>query len=179
MNTPARAQCQIINKSRVVLIPFAMEHVRLTFSWLQDEELRRMFLMRGELTREGHWAHFERVLADISQRVYAIILDGLHVGNCGFKNLSPAGKEGELWIYIGEPAMRRKKIGTRATRLMLKEGLGELGLKVIRVHVADFNIAARKMYEQIGFLEAAPQVDERGEWTNRGCRVLRMKFIGE
>ncbi|MBI4685903.1 MAG: GNAT family N-acetyltransferase [Nitrospirae bacterium] len=157
------------------IIPFNVEHIQQTFLWVQDLELRRLFLMRGEVTWEGHQNYFRKVLSNPSQKVYAIFADGRHVGNCGFKNMSTSKVEAEIWIYIGEPLERRHGVGRFATQLLIKEGFETLGLKSLYLHVADFNSAARKMYKNLGFIEV-PLSGEAKDWQNRGCRIIRMEL---
>lgn len=157
--------------NRIRLAPLTAEDVARTFDWVSRPALRRAFLMRGELTRAAHEAYFARVLADPAQRAYAIHCDGEHVGNCGFKHLDLSAGEGELWIYLGEPAMRGKGIGEAATRLLLEEGTGRLGLRRICAHVAADNEPARRLYCRVGFIEAGAG---GGEWEGRG--VIRMTW---
>jgi RimJ/RimL family protein N-acetyltransferase len=134
-----------------------------------------MFLMRNGVTRKGHIAYFRKAFRDPSQRLYAILSNGVHIGNCGFKNISPDGRKGELWIYIGDPSMRGKGAGREATRLLIQEGFERIGLKTICLHVADFNLAAQRMYLRFGFVEA-PAEGGSSEWTDRDCRVIRMEL---
>jgi hypothetical protein len=96
----------ISNKIKVRLVPFSGEFISKTFEWVSDPDLRKNFLMRGELTCEGHNEYFERILSDATQRLFAIYYEECHVGNCGLKNISISNKEGEFWIYIGEHSMR-------------------------------------------------------------------------
>src|SRR4030067_3213825 len=115
------------------------------------------------------------MIKNTAQRCYAILSEGRHVGNCGVKNISLTNKEGELWIYIGDPRMRRKGIASHATRLLAAKGFIELGLERIIVHVADFNVSAIKLYKKLGFIEV-PVSDNSTEWTNRGCNIIRMEL---
>jgi RimJ/RimL family protein N-acetyltransferase len=160
--------------NEISLVPFTWNHVRQTFHWVSDPELRRVFLMRGEPTWEDHLAYFERVFADAMQRVYAILAADRHIGNCGFKNLARQARTGELWIYIGEPSSREKKIGRSACELLLTEGFEVLGLETIYLHVAGFNTAARRLYEYLGFV-VVPLSSETTEWVDRECQIVRME----
>lgn len=155
--------------NRIRLTPFTAECVERTFAWVSHQALRRAFLIRGELTRMAHESYFVRVLGDPAQRVYAILCDGEHVGNCGFKHLDSGAGEGELWIYLGEPVVRGKGIGEAATRLLLREGTERLGLRRIYAHVAEDNEPARRLYRRVGFVEAGAG---GAEWEGRG--VIRM-----
>lgn len=159
----------------VTLNPFGKEHIEQTFAWVSNPVLRKLFLMRGEVTWEGHFAYFERVLTDPAQRVYAVIADGRHAGNCGFKNLATNKGEGELWIYLGDPATRGRGIGLVATRLLVEEGFDNLGLGLIYLHVADFNMAARQVYRKLGFIEV-PLKETGDGWGDRGCEIIRMEL---
>jgi RimJ/RimL family protein N-acetyltransferase len=132
-----------------------------------------MFLMRGEPDWEAHREHFERVLADPAQRVWAVLDGDVHVGNAGLKNLSPESGEAELWIYVGEEAFRSRGVGTAASRLLLEEGFEGLSLRRIRLHVADFNEPAVRMYRRLGFVETGTPLPE--EWRDRECSVLVME----
>lgn len=145
----------------------------MTFEWIQDPDFQQLFLMRDRPTWEGHIKYFDRILKDPAQRVYAILSESRHVGNCGMKNISL--KEGELWIYIGEARMRGKGIASHATRLLAAKGFLELGLEKIIVHVADFNVSAVKLYKKLGFVEVQVS-DNSKEWKNRGCNIIRMEL---
>jgi len=164
-----------MNNPRVSLVPFTKDHIALTFKWVRDPEFRRKFLMRGEPTWEEHQAHFERVLTDPAQYIYAVLTGSVHVGNCGLKNIYLSRKEGELWIYIGDISMRGNGIGKYATTLLLREGFGVLGLEMIYLHVAEFNTVARRLYKQLGFIEV-PLLGDADEWANRESKVLRMEL---
>jgi RimJ/RimL family protein N-acetyltransferase len=159
----------------VSLTPFSAANIDLTYKWVREKELQQLFLMRGEITWEGHQAYFERALKDSSQRIYAILYKKSHIGNCGFKNLKAETREGELWIYIGEASFRGQGLGRQATAQLLQMGFNEHGLESIYLHVADFNVAARRMYEGLGFHEV-PLTGNELDWDSRGCGIIRMEL---
>ncbi len=161
--------------SKIVIVPFTGDYVKSTFQWIKTPEFQHMFLMRGEPTVETHIAYFKRALKDPMQKVYAILLEGWHIGNCGIKNIKLTEKEGELWIYIGDPELRGMGIGKYATNLLIRNGFELLGLKMIYVHVAEFNKAAIMIYEQLGFVMDEGQ-GLSGEWQNRNSKVIRMEL---
>jgi len=163
------------NVSAVILVPFTRKHVDLTFQWVRDAEFQRLFLMRGEPTWEKHTAYFENALKDRTQRIYAILYEGRHVGNGGIKNISFGQKEAELWVYVGLSAIRRKGIGKHATGLLVSEAYESLQLLTIYVHVAAFNIAAFRMYASLGFSVVSRQ-DIPEEWHDRQTEIVRMRL---
>lgn len=165
---------RIMTSNQVIsLVPFIEGHVFRTFDWVSDPDFRHQFLMRGEPTWEGHQEYFSYILKDPTQRIFAIHAGEIHVGNCGLKNITL--NDGELWIYIGDTSVRGRGIGSIAVNLLLREGFEVMGLKVISVHVADFNETALKMYKKAGFQEVLLS-DSSDEWTDRGCRIIRMEL---
>ena len=132
--------------------------------------------MRREPTQETHQAYFARVLSDPSQRIYAILNDGVHVGNCGIKNIRAASRSGEIWIYVGANEHRGKHIGSRATQLLCREAFDVHGLRSVCVHVADFNEVALKMYEELGFVTPSLGAPDTPEWQGRNCGVRYMEL---
>ena len=156
---------------QVRLEKFTPDHIKKTFAWLAEQKLRDLFLMRGELTWEGHLAYFDKELHDPSQRVFAIICDGDHVGNCGLKNLGQVPGLGEFWIYVGMSEMRGKGIGVEATKLMLTEASENFSLDTVQVHVARHNQPARRLYSMLGFVEVNGCDTE---WEGREDEVVRM-----
>ncbi len=164
-----------MNQGRLELRRFTSHNIRKTFLWLCDSELRRLFLMSAPPTVDDNLAYWERILVDPSQRVYAIVVDEEHIGNCGFKNIASGNAAGELWIYIGENSWKGKGWGRKALDLLLQEGK-RLGIRQIVLHVAAFNHAARRLYTRCGFIEAVMSADESDIWNRRDIEVLRMEL---
>lgn len=162
--------------SNVYLIPFKWKHVRRTFEWVKDPDFQRSFMVRKEITWEGHQKYLRTILKDPNQRIYAIMQNNCHLGNCGLKNILLSEKEGELWIYIGDTVFRGMGIGREATRLLLCEGFEKLDLEMIYIHVADFNTIAYRLYKKLGFAKVSLAERHVKEWANRGCNVIRMEL---
>jgi len=159
----------------VCLIPFTPEHLAKTFEWVSDATLQRDFLIRKKPTWDEHRRYFEKTLSDPGQKVFAIMQNGAHAGNCGLKHISLEKKEGELWIYIGDPAMRKKGLGKKALELLIGQAGTRIGLKKLIAHVADFNQAARRLYEQRGFT-GSPDPAPESDWQTHNCKVIRMEL---
>jgi RimJ/RimL family protein N-acetyltransferase len=160
----------------ISLVPFTMDHVARTFTWVTNPYFQRSFLMRGQPTWEVHKAHFDQALKDPSQDIFAVIYGDTHCGNCGLKNIA-FGKEAELWIYIGEPSLRGKGLGHGATRLLIEKAFEAFDLKLVYVHFGDFNVAARQLYERIGFRQVPLKEGASEQWLDRQCEIIRMELV--
>lgn len=158
----------------VLLILFKWKHIYATYRWLQDAELRRLFMVRGEISWEKHKQYFKRKLLSKTEIIFAILYQGKHVGNCGLKNLNLKKSMGELWIYIGLKSERGKGIGEKATKLLLDYGFEKLKLKKIYLHVPAANIAAINLYKNLGFKQDSFK-DTKREWLNRGHNIIQME----
>lgn len=163
--------------SRLLLEPFSDLHIKKTFEWIQDSDLRRLFLMRGEPDWENHIKYFHQVLNDRSQKVYAIYADKVHVGNCGFKNIN--GKTAEIWIYIGDSSTWGQGLGRCSCRLLISKGREECGFEDFYVHIADFNRLSRSMFASVGFQEAVQSDHERDLWAGRDFDVVKMELTAK
>lgn len=149
---------------------FCPQHIEQTFEWVSQADLQRAFLMRGDITRSGNQAYFEALLADPRQRAYAVLQDETHIGNCGLKHIDSAAGEAEMWMYLGDPALRGRGIGTEVLQQLL-QAAGKLGLRRIVAHVAQQNVRAQSLYRRLGF---ADQGFGAGEWAGRADSVVRM-----
>ncbi len=158
------------------LQPFGDEHIARTFEWVSDPWLQKNFLIRCQPTWETHKAYFDRILSDPSQSVYAILDNGVHVGNCGIKNICLDSQSGEIWIYIGATEYRGKHIGILAARLLCRAAFVVHGLTSVCVHVADFNEVAQKMYQKLGFASPSLGRPATPEWQGRGSSVRYMEL---
>jgi RimJ/RimL family protein N-acetyltransferase len=162
---------EVITSSDVRLEPVGAKHIKATFAWVSNPELQQMFLLRRDISWAGHLDYFNKILKSSTQLVYAILYQGVHVGNCGFKHLNAGDDGAELWIYIGSSQMRGKGIGKSAINLLLKEGAGRLGLKRVQLHVAESNEQARSLYLSLGFVDS---VECDADWQHHSVRVLKM-----
>lgn len=160
----------------IKLVPFTKKHLEKTFLWVKNRELRFDFLMRKKPTRKIHYEYFRKVLADSSQKVFAILYNDCHVGNCGLKKIIK-NSEAELWIYIGEKKVRRIGVSTKAIRQLIKYCFSVMSLKKLYIHVAEVNMAAIGLYKKLCFVEV--ELGETSEWLKRDVSVICMEIRNE
>jgi len=167
----------------LVLRPIAAGEQDQTRAWANDPALQRLILRAGEVTPEDQRRWFERLQADPSRQVFAVLEKGLHVGNTGFYHLDRTHRRAEFWILIGRPEARGRGLGGAALRLMLGHGFGALGLHKICLHVGEGNAPAIRLYEKFGFRRESLLREHyliEGAWVNViGMSLLRSEYDGE
>ena len=138
-------------KNNIKIEPFSESHLEKTFEWMQDEELKNDFLIRRNINKEAHQKWFNAYKTDGGQKIFAIIFNNIHCGNCGLKNINYINKKAEFWIYLGEKQLREKGIAKNATNMLLDFAFNNQNLDKIYLHVVEFNTSAKFLYEKIGF----------------------------
>lgn len=158
----------------VTLSFFERQDVVKTWEWIQDEEFRADFEMRGKPDWDTHIAYFHSKLKDPSQKVFAIRLGREHIGNCGLKKLD--GTSGELWIYIGEEKYRSKGIGKQALDLLLAE-VDKLGLGSVYLYVKKKNFRAFSLYIKAHFVPVKMEEEDVKLWGERWDQQCKMSNV--
>ncbi len=106
------------------------------------------------VTLESHQIWYENYCKDNSQRIWAITIDGDHVGNIGLKNIDTRNRNAEGWIYVGSSQMRGKKIGSNSWKKLFENTeFIQLELHKVYSYVAEWNVASQKMFLNAGFCQ--------------------------
>jgi len=63
-----------------------------------------------------------------------------------------------------------------AVGLLVQKGFELFHLEMIYVHFGDFNVAARHLYERMGFRQVPLRESTDGPWVNRTCKIVRMEL---
>jgi RimJ/RimL family protein N-acetyltransferase len=133
-----------------MLSPFGPAHVDATHLWLADAELRRQIDSIRRPSREENERYWEARAGDADRPVFAVIVDGLHVGNGGLV-IDRTRRKAELWLYLAEA--RGSGVGTSAARELLERVFGDLALYRAQVRVLASNEGALRFWKSIGFSE--------------------------
>ncbi|MBH1988579.1 MAG: GNAT family N-acetyltransferase [Myxococcaceae bacterium] len=103
--------------------------------------------------------YIEILLSDRHRKTYAIEASGQHIGNIGLKEIDVERKKAELFIEIGEAKFRSKGIGKAAMMILMDYFFHQMGYQEMILEVLEFNKAALRVYEQIGF-----RLSHRSSW---------------
>lgn len=135
------------------------------YAWSTDEELSRLDATRPLSLSFQHalTLYEEELLYPPSRRVRFAIdtLDGRHIGNCMYYDISEASASAELGIMVGDRRYWNKSYGTDAVETLLRYIFTQTKLRRICLHTLDWNIRAQKAFEKSGF-QATGRVRRNG-----------------
>ena len=149
--------------------------IRRTFKWLQNDQLRKDFLMGESPLRSDHFIYWRKLIESSDQQPYSIIYSGEHVGNCGLKNIDHQKRNCELWIYLGDISFRRQGIAKSSVLKLLAIAKNNLACTSVSLHVASANKEAIHLYEKTGFVLADMILSDR--WSGRDSEILFMQHL--
>jgi RimJ/RimL family protein N-acetyltransferase len=108
-----------------------------------------------EITIDDELQWIRKVMADPTSRRFAILADGVYVGNTYLTDLTK--EKGEYHIFIGDQNYWGQGIARKASELIIDFGREELGLKTIELGVKRENSAAYHIYQKLGFGEVGKE----------------------
>ncbi|MGA7669735.1 MAG: GNAT family protein [Nitrolancea sp.] len=145
-----------IEGTSVALGPMNREIVPAYQSWInQFGTLRTLAIPPIPMTLEAETAWYESISSSSSMFVFTIYEreTWLPIGNTSVSDVDYRNGTCSFGIVIGEPSARGKGYGTEATSLMLDYAFTALGLHNVMLAVYEFNLAAARVYEKVGFRE--------------------------
>ena len=161
----------------IKLEKFGKKHLDRSRGWMNDKELCRLFNRHFKfltVAKQKDW--YKNLLKDKTQLIFAIIVDGVYVGNVGLKNIDKENKKAEYYIFIGDTNYRGKGIGLEGTIKLLDYAKKSLKLHKIYLHVDATNFSAIRLYSKIGFKKEGLLCDElflNGKFVS----MFRMAFF--
>ncbi len=167
---------RILRNARVVLRPLANADLRRCVKWFSDPQVTQ-FLGRTTpvtLAEEERW--FRDYLRRADEQIFAIEVDGKHVGNLGIHKVDRVHRKADLGIVIGEPAYWSRGYGTDALRLALGYGFGPLGLNKVSLDVLEDNARALRSYAKCGFVREGVHREDVFK-DGRFLNVVRMSIL--
>ena len=148
-------------KIKLELKKFSKEHLDNTFLWMQNHDLKRNFLIQKNITRADHGKWYQDYCKDLTQKIYAIFADNIHIGNIGLKYINFEAKSAETWIYIGNVKFHGLGLAYDSY-ILLFELLSSVNIESVCARIASFNEPSQKLYQRLGFT----RVKERSEIIN-------------
>ena len=123
--------------------------------WYADPEIARLARYQQTPMRSEEIERFftARVVGPeaLAMAVHERSTDRL-VGTCAFSQMDGDNGSALFHITIGEPDTWGRGFGTEATRLMIDDAFGVMGLHRIALYVFEFNVRAIRAYRRCGFV---------------------------
>lgn len=134
------------------IVDFEDKHLNNTFNWMQDLELKRNFLIERDISKISHLEWYGNYLNDCTQKIFAIIADGNHIGNIGLKYLNINNKTAETWVYLGDRKFHGSGLAYQAY-LSLFEYLLNININCLCARIVEFNRPSIALYNKLGFVK--------------------------
>ncbi len=141
----------------VYLRPLRVEDAATSYHWRNNPEVWKNTGSAPDriVTIEMETAWIERALADSNTKRYAICLkdSDRYVGNAYLSDVHDG--QAEEQIFIGDPQLWGKGIGTRARSILYDIALTMFGVRRVITNIRTRNIASLKSVLKLGFVEVA------------------------
>lgn len=167
---------RILRGPRVTLRPLGSGDLRRCVKWFSDPRITQYLGRNAPITlaEEERWFGEYKRRAD--EQIFAIEVDGKHVGNLGLHKVDRMHRKAELGIMIGEPAYWSRGYGTEALRAAMRYGFDALGLNKIALDVLEHNTRGIRSYEKCGFQREGIQREDVYK-NGRFLNVVRMSIL--
>jgi RimJ/RimL family protein N-acetyltransferase len=118
----------VVEGKLIVLGPLEREHLPNCCRWSRDRDVMRYLTLQYPFTMEDEERWYARVSSSSDEIVWAILLDGRHIGNIGLHNIDWRNRSAGGGIWIGERSEHGKGFGREAMALRTKYAFVELDL---------------------------------------------------
>ena len=140
----------MLDQNNILISKFSKNHLSNTFKWINNPLIKYKFLFNKNVSKKGHHNWFENYMNDYSQKIFAINVSEVHIGNIGLKNINLKDQTSETWIYIGSNLDRGKGIAKKAYELFFIE-CRKMGIDYLEANIATFNKRSINLYKKLNF----------------------------
>ncbi len=145
----------MIVSSKVILREKRLADAWDDYTWETDPELAQLDAVPIVATTFSQYlsdyADTLRNSAPTSHQFAVDTLDGKHIGNCSYYNVSETKGEAELGIMIGNRDYWNKGCGTDAVTTLVNHIFCQTNLNRIYLKTLEANIRAQKCFPKCGF----------------------------
>ncbi len=118
--------------------------------WMNDTRVNTTLNIQLPVSLDSTITWFEKINTNSSREDYTFCENGAIVAMGGFTSIDRSVGKAELYIFVN-PDMQGRGLGTKACKQMCEYGFEQLGLQKIYLHTNGDNVAARRLYERLGF----------------------------
>ena len=167
---------RILRGERVVLRPLASTDLRRCVKWFSDPQVIHFLGRNASITLAEEEKWFRDYERRMDEQIFAIEVEGQHIGNLGLHKIDRTHRKAEVGIVIGEPTFWSRGHGSDAMRVALRYGFEVLGLNKISLEVLEYNTRALRTYERLGFRREGVHREDIYK-DGRFVNVLRMSLL--
>ncbi len=144
----------------VTIRPIALTDVSPRYvGWLRDPEVNQYLETRfTEQTLETVADFVKGMVGSKREHLFAICLDGVHVGNIKVGPINAHHKLADVSLFIGERSAWGKGVATAAIALISRHAIRELGLRKLEASIYHPNIASARAFARAGYVEEGRRV---------------------
>jgi N-acetylneuraminate synthase len=153
--------------------PLARQDAAVVVEWRNRPDVASQLFSAAKPTIAEHLAWFDTLARRSDRLEFIIEWDARPVGTIGLSALDFGRGEAEYGILLGEPAVRGKGVAVAASQALFRYAFSALDLRLIRLELFADNVAARRLYDRLGFIESAPPPPPRVKAGERRA-VTRM-----
>jgi len=145
---------KIIHGEKIILRPLLVKDMESCLTWLKDPEVNKYLNQNYDnltIEQELQWLNF--IQKSDNDIVFAIIIKNnkKYIGNCALHKINWSEKTCEFGIVLGEKIYWNRGYGSDAVRTIIKVAIEDLLLSKVTLHVYEYNLRAKKVYENCGF----------------------------
>ncbi len=119
--------------------------------WMNDVRVNSTLNIQLPVTLDSTLQWYERIKVNTQRRDFSFDNeDGNLVAMGGFTDIDSNVHKAELYIFVN-PDIQGRGYGTLSVKMMCEYGFEAMKLQKIYLHTNSDNIAARKLYEKLGF----------------------------
>ena len=163
----------MINGSKVRLCDKNLVNASNDYAWKTDPELAKLdatpLLNISFIEYLSSYASELRHPSLVKYQFAILTLDGKHIGNCIYYDVSKSKGEAELGLMIGNRNYWGKGYGTDTVTTLVSYIFGKTNLKRIYLKTLKSNQRAQKCFNKCGFTPY-------GRWTSGGYSFMLMEL---
>ena len=145
-------------KKSIDLKDFSEENLLKTFNWVNNKDFQKDFLFERDISWDQHIIWYDLYTKDITQKIYTINVDGIHIGNIGLKHIDDIKKTAESWIYIGDKSFTGKGYAKRSYKLIMIKSVVK-GINKLTANIGSFNKGSIFLHDKVGFNRVDSRTD--------------------
>lgn len=148
--------------SQIYLRPITVEDTDIVLKWRNDPQVVKNFIYRKPISREEHldWIHNKVEKGLVIQFIVCDKENDKPLGSIYLQNFDEESHRAEWGIFLGEPEVRGRGIGTEAGKILMQYAFHELKLHKVMGRVLAYNQASIRVHEKMGGIHEAYLKDE-------------------